>query len=217
MLKSSLFKFLSLFLLFSISLNANASGSWNSTGLISDPNADMHRKNGDILQFVPSVMALGIIAYKKDLEGLKQFGYTLGVTALAVGGLKALQLESRPTQRGDHTTWKFGNGTSFPSGHAAGGFVATGFLAKRYGIAYAIAPTLVGAYVGYSRVVAEKHYITDVVASFAIATAAGWFLTTEYEVGKDKRGGKDSGVAKIMFSPSTTAFGGVGGNLRIAF
>lgn len=69
-----------------------------------------------------------------------------------------------------------GGGLSFPSGHTSGAFSGASYLHYRYGWEYGLPAYLTAAAVGYSRVVADKHYWTDVLAGAAIANLSAFLL-----------------------------------------
>ena len=70
---------------------------------------------------------------------------------------------------------------SFPSGHTSASFQGASFIHFRYGLKYAIIPYLGAAFVGYSRVQADKHYVSDVLAGAAIGAGFAWFFTKPYK------------------------------------
>jgi len=86
------------------------------------------------------------------------------VTAAIVQGMKQVARRDRPT----------GECCSFPSGHAASAFAAAAVLERHLG--YRLSwPALVGAtYVGTSRLVDNRHFLSDVIMGAAIGEAAGW-------------------------------------------
>ena len=66
------------------------------------------------------------------------------------------------------------HGTSFPSGHAAAAFAAASVLERHLGYR-ASWPALVGAtYVATSRLVDNRHFLSDVLMGAGVGTAAGW-------------------------------------------
>lgn len=79
-------------------------------------------------------------------------------------GTKAIVRRDRPT----------GECCSFPSGHAASAFAAAAVLERHLGYRGSW-PFLIGAtYVGTSRLVDNRHFLSDVVFGAAVGTAAGW-------------------------------------------
>lgn len=79
-------------------------------------------------------------------------------------GTKTIARRDRPT----------GECCSFPSGHAASAFAAASVLERHLGYRGSI-PFFVGAmYVGASRLVDNRHYLSDVMMGAAVGTAAGW-------------------------------------------
>jgi membrane-associated phospholipid phosphatase len=63
---------------------------------------------------------------------------------------------------------------AFPSGHSAAAFAAASVLERHFG--YRLSwPALVGAtYVATSRLVDNRHFLSDVVFGAAVGTASGW-------------------------------------------
>ena len=81
-----------------------------------------------------------------------------------VQGMKHLGQRDRPT----------GECCSFPSGHAASAFAAASVLERHLGYRGSW-PFLGGAmYVAASRLVDNRHFLSDVMMGAAVGTAAGW-------------------------------------------
>ena len=79
-------------------------------------------------------------------------------------GTKKIVRRGRPT----------GECCSFPSGHAASAFAAAAVLERHLGYRGSW-PFIAGAmYVGTSRLVENRHFLSDVMFGAAIGTAAGW-------------------------------------------
>ena len=139
-----------------------------SQSLIASPNVE---ETGDILQIIIPSMAYGTTYYLGDDEGREQFYYSFASTVLATHGLKNLIHKKRPN----------GSDKSFPSGHTSAAFQGASFIHERYGIKYAIYAYLGAAYVGYSRVESDNHYIEDVLAGAAIGIISNLYFTTPYQ------------------------------------
>ncbi len=126
---------------------------------------------GDMLQIIIPSLAYGTTLYLDDTEGESQmyqsFFTNLGITYT----LKVSINRTRPNG-GDH---------SFPSGHTSAAFQGAAFIHARYGWKYAL-PAYIGAsFVGYSRVYANKHYTSDVLAGAAIGTLSSFYFATPYK------------------------------------
>ena len=79
-------------------------------------------------------------------------------------GIKHTVRRDRPT----------GECCSFPSGHSASAFAAASVLERHLGYRGSW-PFIIGAtYVGTSRLVDNRHFLSDVVFGAAVGTAAGW-------------------------------------------
>jgi membrane-associated phospholipid phosphatase len=79
-------------------------------------------------------------------------------------------------------TRPYGGGRSFPSGHATSAFTGAAFLQMRYGWELGLPAYVVATYVAYSRVEAERHHTSDVVAGVAIGIAANLVFTRRREL-----------------------------------
>jgi membrane-associated phospholipid phosphatase len=129
------------------------------------------KKIGDaLLVLIPSV-TLGTALYYDNPEGQKQFYKAFATNAVVTYGLKYGVNRERPN----------GENYSFPSGHTSATFQSASFIHKRYGLKYAI-PAYIGAtFVGYSRVHANKHYSSDVIAGAIIGSLSSFYFTTNYK------------------------------------
>ncbi len=123
---------------------------------------------GDIIQFAVPLVAFGTTYLKDDREGRRQLGRSALTTGLSVHGLKFAVEKWRPN---------FSATNSFPSGHTAAAFVGASFLQTRYGSRYGIPAYAAAAFVGYTRVRAEKHFSDDVLAGAGIAMLSNWLYT----------------------------------------
>ena len=126
---------------------------------------------GDIIAVTIPAIAYGSTYYMDDPEGRQQFYRSFDTNAVATYGLKKAIDKDRP----DHS-----DDDSFPSGHTSIAFQGASFIHKRYGLEYSI-PAYVGAtFVGYSRIEADKHHTSDVLAGAALGVASSMFLTKSY-------------------------------------
>jgi membrane-associated phospholipid phosphatase len=128
-------------------------------------------KAGEVVTFLLPATAAGLTVYNKDTEGMIQLGES---AALALGVSYALKYtidETRPNGE-DH---------SFPSNHASIAFASAEFMRKRYGLDYGIPAYLAAAFVAYSRVEADQHYVHDVLAGAAIGILSSYLFTQPYK------------------------------------
>ena len=112
--------------------------------------------------------AVGVPAVEGDGDGALQAGMSLGAAFLVTEGLKQSFPELRP-DRSDRR--------SFPSGHTSISFAAAATLMERQGRDVGIAAHVAAAFVGLSRVEADKHHVHDVLVGAAIGELAGLLLT----------------------------------------
>lgn len=120
-----------------------------------------HQKTGDILQItLPlSIGTYGLITKNKIL--LKSFVKYFIISQAITHSLKAIVRRPRPYNKNRKD--------SFPSGHTSSAFTAPVFLHSKYGLATAIPFYALSTYTGYSRVVSNKHYITDIIGGIIVA------------------------------------------------
>ncbi len=88
--------------------------------------------------------------------------YTLGVTY----GLKKSIHETRPGYPDDPD--------SFPSGHSSFAFAFASVVTAQHGWIWGAGAHLLAAYIGFSRVNDNWHYVHDVVAGMTIGMSYGW-------------------------------------------
>ncbi|MGE5222494.1 MAG: phosphatase PAP2 family protein, partial [Omnitrophica WOR_2 bacterium] len=92
--------------------------------------------------------------------------------------------------------WEVLPGPGFPSGHAMSAMVCYGFLAyllvpympNRFwkGVVIALA-VLISLYIGFSRVFVGDHYLSDVLAGYALGIAWAAFAYTTIELAFRKK------------------------------
>ncbi len=167
------------FIIFSVNKN-KLFASWDSPNfLTSQPHksVEIQRKIGDHTMHFINLSALILIAYNKDAEGFKQYLASMGITAFTTSILKFSVARYRPN---------FSNQDSFPSGHSSFAFSGASFIYDRYGPKFGIPFYVLATYVAYSRVVAKRHHITDVLTGAAISIAMTKLFVTPYnfKIGK---------------------------------
>ena len=210
-------------LLFSFSIyngkqqNSIALGGWNAfdspTWLKVDANSTTGKRiktSGDIMQWVPLVMAVGLVIWHKDTnllkirwkehfsddffnydryknDGITQLALSYGMSMGAYALVNIAFQRGRPRQENDPTSthhgW-FNGGKSFPSGHSTNAYAPAFFIAWRYGWLMATPALIAAAYTGWTRIAVSAHYITDVVAAAGLSCLISWIFTHPYKVGK---------------------------------
>jgi len=65
------------------------------------------------------------------------------------------------------------NNASFPSGHASNAFALAAVAERHYGWKVGVPSYAVAAVIGYSRIVRDKHYLSDVVAGATLGYIVG--------------------------------------------
>ena len=132
---------------------------------------DQIEANGDILQIAIPSIAYGTTFYLDDKVGRTEFYKSFFANLAVTHGLKSVVNERRPN----------GSSKSFPSGHTSAAFQGAAFIHKRYGFEYSLPAYFAATYVGYSRVVSEKHYTHDVLAGAIIGTLSSFYFTSTYD------------------------------------
>lgn len=133
--------------------------------------ADNIEKTGDVLQLLIPGIAYGATFYMEDKEGRMQFYRSFAATVAVTYGLKYSVDKQRPN----------GSEHSFPSGHTASAFQGASFIQRRYGWRYSIPAYIGAAFVGYSRVESDNHYVEDVVAGAAIGVLSSYYFVEPYK------------------------------------
>jgi membrane-associated phospholipid phosphatase len=100
---------------------------------------------------------------------------TLIASGIITPALKIVTGRGRPSQYGDPSHFQpFSGDASFPSGHTTQAFVVASVIASHYdqgwvkGLSYGLAAT-----VGFSRMVHDQHWASDVLTGALIGTAVG--------------------------------------------
>ncbi|HKE86762.1 MAG TPA: phosphatase PAP2 family protein [Vicinamibacterales bacterium] len=86
------------------------------------------------------------------------------VTQAIVNGIKVSVRRDRPT----------GECCAFPSGHAASAFAAASVLERHLGYRASWPALVAASYIATSRLVDNRHFLSDVVFGAAVGEAAGW-------------------------------------------
>lgn len=134
--------------------------------------SDFIETSGRVLMIALPVAGGAYALYRDDRRGLLQIGASVAGAYGASFLLQQVVKEERP----DHSGWD-----SFPSDSTAIAFAAASSIQVRYGWDYGLPSYAIAAFVGYSRVEADKHHWGDVAAGAVIGWAAGQLLTDPYE------------------------------------
>jgi undecaprenyl-diphosphatase len=93
-------------------------------------------------------------------------------TALASEGIKRFLCRGRPVDCGDASSWGEAGNRSFPSGHAGTAFAAATAVAfAAEDSAVAAAAFSAAAVLSTGRIIADRHWLSDVIAGAALGTA----------------------------------------------
>ena len=127
---------------------------------------------GNVVKFALPAAAAAISLYRNDPDGALQ----MGVSWVGAYGTSLLIKQFVHEERPDHH-----GHDSFPSDSTATAFAAATSLQIRYGWNYGLPAYALAAFVGYSRVEADKHHWHDVAAGAVIGWAIAEFVTDPYE------------------------------------
>ena len=133
-------------------------------------------RSGDYLQIALPTAAGVSTLLLKDLVGFRQFAVSFIVSQAVTHILKRTINRKRPD----------GGRYAFPSAHTSAAFGGSAFVHMRYGMKWAWPMHVAAAFVGYSRLTSEKHWISDVLGGAALA-----FSTCLMFVRRRKRGPGD--------------------------
>jgi membrane-associated phospholipid phosphatase len=145
---------------------------------VSCPSSPALAKNSDIetagngLKFALPVAGLVLNIVHDDAEGALQ----LGASLLGAFGTSRLLKEIVREERPDKSDMD-----SFPSASTASSFAAASSIQARYGWSYGLPAYAMAAFVGYSRVAADKHHWHDVAAGAVIGWGIGQLVTSRYQ------------------------------------
>ena len=106
-----------------------------------------------------------------DKQGVLQLTKALGGASVTAHFFKQVAERGRP----DAT-----DSRSFPSGHTTAAFAGSEFIRTRYGNAWGIPATVAAAFVGYTRIRANKHFRDDVLAGASNGLMWNWYFTSPY-------------------------------------
>ncbi len=142
---------------------------------------------GDVLRVAIPAAAFALTVKRDDRDGRMQFYKSFGATVVGTWALKETVEKERPDGTGDD---------AFPSGHAALAFQGAAFIHRRYGIREAWLPYVLATYTAWTRVDADEHDTTDVLAGAAVGIASSFILA--------KRRNVD---VTALVEPSTRSYG----------
>ncbi len=159
------------------------------------------RRAGDVLQIAIPALALAGTGVAHDSEGTGQFLKGFLTNVAATGALKLAIARERPDGSDDN---------SFPSGHTSAAFQGASFIHLRYGWRKGIPAYAGAAFVGFSRLYADKHYVSDVVAGAALGILSSRIFTSRFEkleVIPAAEGGRVGVEVRIRWGPRPSTFG----------
>ncbi len=128
---------------------------------------------GDAIQWALPISAMTMTIWDEDPEGRTMFYKSFGATAAVTYSVKLSVNRTRPN--GAHY--------SFPSGHTSASFSSAAYIHKRYGLEKGSFAYLGALFVGWSRVQAQKHYATDVLAGAAVGMLSSFLFTSNDNIG----------------------------------
>lgn len=137
-----------------------------STGVNSQVIASKDRF-GDAMALLLPAAAVALSLQHDDTEGLKQLGYSAGLTLGNTELLKYGVNSRRPD----------GSAHGFPSGHTSIAFVSAAYVYQRYGFETALPMYALATLTGYSRVRTHHHFAKDVVGGALVGIGSAFLFT----------------------------------------
>jgi membrane-associated phospholipid phosphatase len=136
------------------------------------PNAHRLLRYGNILGNPIIPLAASFASYGvgrwAHSNKLAAFGSDLISAQMLNGALTLSMKVGIARRRPDHSPY------SFPSGHSSTAFTTAGVVMRHFGYGWGALAEGVGAYVGVSRLEANKHYLSDVVAGAILGNYIAW-------------------------------------------
>jgi len=145
-------------------------------------------KAGDLLQYAVPAFGAWMILAKQDTEGLWQYGGSFATSIVTTWAMKSYINRPRPN----------GGKHSFPSGHTSAAFTGAAFIQKRYGWNYGAPAYAAAMFVGWSRIQARKHHVTDVMAGAVLGVVSAYLFTRPYE---------KTGIEVSLFAAENKTYG----------
>lgn len=125
---------------------------------------------GTAVRWVLVGAALAAPAAQGDWNGELQAIGSIGAATLVTTGLKETISKERPDGSDNE---------SFPSGHTSSSFAAAATLHNRYGWKAGLPAYALAAFVGASRIEADRHDVVDVLAGAALGSLSGFLITSK--------------------------------------
>lgn len=133
--------------------------------------------SGDILEYaMPGAALASTFIWKDDSRPTLQLAKTVGLALGTAYILKQVVDKKRPDFNPNNPRYD-----SFPSGHTTSAFMSAAFLERRFGWKVGIPAYLTAAWVGSSRVYAERHDWWDVLGGAVLGTSSSYLFTKAYK------------------------------------
>ncbi len=160
----------------------------------SDPSADL-RRLGDFGQVAGPIIGTGfaVHGWTSDDDTSKETAYlsyeTFVWAGAITGTLKFIFGRERPFKTDTPFDFNFASSdSSFPSGHTTEAFAAATVFSEQYPKWYVVVPAYgAAAAIGFSRIYANQHWTSDVVAGAIIGTAVSHTLRLRHRHWKDPK------------------------------
>ena len=121
---------------------------------------------GDVIQILLPAGGLAYSLWIDDTDGAWMLTKSVATSTVITHGLKAGFGRLRPDGSSQN---------SFPSGHTQAAFSGASYIYLRYGSEYGIPAYGAAAFVGASRMWANRHFLDDVMAGASIATLSSLY------------------------------------------